>query len=984
MQQGQAGQEAGANEINPNAPGAPARAGAMPKKIGPEHYQGFTFMQRHGGLVKGVGALIIIAIIAIVAYSVVSTPPPPPVTTVQGVPTFYVSSCEAITTGGDYYLSGDISAPSNNGTCLDIESPNVHLVGRNYQLLGRGPYLANGPYSYGIMIGADSNVSVSQITVLRFAYGIYLNNTDGDSVSNVTVSNSTISGIYLYRSSDNLLATDHVTTSAGQIGSISINYGQNNTIDTSSSEYNSYYGLSLSNSTSNKIVNSILLGNPSDLFCSGNSTYNSSNKFTASTCYMNNFCNFAYCSESNNQSLVTSIALRDNVATCGSINSGGDYALSSNLDMRKFMNLSISDSNGVPCILVNASNVNLNCNGHTISNASYGILTVPGAFNTTVSDCNLQHDSDGIYLNGAIKFLVTNVNADNGNYGISLYNSTGGNLTAVSAHGNNFGVYINATTYAGVSNFNVTGNGYGITMDNSSSVSLSDGQLGSSSKVDLYCSPNAYNSTLLSISATTCKSTDCKWASQSCPVYYLPTLSQYPVNGCTTINTPGSYKLENPVVAKSTCIQIDAANVTFDCNNESVSSYGNSGSAFSVTNAAGVSIYGCRISGFNNGLDATHANNLSFSSTVIRSGIGGVNLSDSSGVVLYNDSVFGDSTYGFWVRSTNNSVMSFNHAVLSSSGYGYSFNRSSDNKIFNNTANATEYGFSFTSTSRNNDVYNNSVFSGNGYDYYCSPDSGYVTDNQHGVNIGITKSNCQWLAEVSGVYLSQSCTLIDSPDTITLSQDMVYGYGGTCFNVDSLGMNTTASGTTINCNGHTVLATDGGTFLQSANASSITLENCILIGFSNPVVFMPSKIETQRVSIINNTFYDTKNTSVYINYAQDSQILGNIFINSSTGIYVYKFNASQINNNNVQRTRIGVLVNGSSTTTLTNDTVNQSSFGIVLSNSTQLSLKQNVITNSLNGLYCSGTSAGNTSNVDLGGNVCKGSSSCGWVTSPSC
>ena len=128
-----------------------------------------------------------------------------------------------------------------------------------------------------------------------------------------------MSGIYLNGSNNIFLYDDHIQGAEAQSGGIVIIYGRNNTVDFVASKYNSYSGLNISNSRGNRISNSILIGNPSaDISCLANSSFRFSNAFENTTCYANIGCNFAYCSQTNIQSSISSITLPYSIDECGS------------------------------------------------------------------------------------------------------------------------------------------------------------------------------------------------------------------------------------------------------------------------------------------------------------------------------------------------------------------------------------------------------------------------------------------------------------------------------------------------------------------------------------------------------------------------------------------------------------------------------------------------------------------------------------------
>jgi parallel beta-helix repeat (two copies) len=159
-----------------------------------------------------------------------------------------------------------------------------------------------------------------------------------------------------------------------------------------------------------------------------------------------------------------------------------------------------------------------------------------------------------------------------------------------------------------------------------------------------------------------------------------------------------------------------------------------------------------------------------------------------------------------------------------------------------------------------------------------------------------------------------SCYSISKPSYVQLQQDVLYTSGSTCYYIFN---SNSSSGkqTTINCNGHTVYAPNGGTFADINGAESTIIENCYLIGFSKGVVsnarntkIINSTIANAQYSVIlNGTSYsnvenDTFNNDTYGVYSQSSSygvISNNNFINPGYGIYLLGGTAFRIIENHI-------------------------------------------------------------------------------------
>jgi parallel beta-helix repeat protein len=899
--------------------------------------------------IVGMAKIAVIAIVAVVViffvYNYVANRPAPVTTSTTSIATsFNVNSCMQISTPGTYYIQNNITTSATNGACLSITASNVRIIGNSHGIIGNGPFTLQGPDSYGILIGyAQTGIVISNLTIAKFSYGISLNNSNSDQLNNVTIINSTVSGIKLYDSSYNQMNGVKVKSSVSQ-PAVNITLGKYNNISRSSIEYNLYSGIALSNSTGNRISNTTMVGNPVDLACSGTSTYSISNKFMSSSCFENTNCNFAYCSDQNNQSRVSGISLESPISTCGSINQGGLYTLSGDLNLADYMNITLSQGRSAPCILINASNVYLSCNGHNIVNSHYGIYASKGLFNVTVADCNFNNDTYGIYLDNMLKFGLNTISAVGNTYGLYIMSSTDGNMTNIEADRNSYGTYINGTTYATLYNFHVTNNIYGISIDNSTDVYLSGGTTISNSGTDLYCSASTYNSTLLSVQDSTCGSSDCQWAQQVCPIKHLPTLSVYPVSRCTTISAPGEYALEGPLLdqQQGTCFRIMASYVVFTCKNNTIISVNGGGTAFNMSGVSNVTVEDCGTTGFTSGFVIKNTKGTILNSTSAAKAADGFNISNSSSAFLSNDVATGFSDYGFLLSGTNGSTLAGNHASSPVGNSSFMLSHAFHNTLRNNTANFTDYGYHITNSS-SNWLYNNSATSSKAYGFYCDQYSGGILSQGGRVNYGVTKANCLWLVELPFASAQQVCRYMNTPDQILLTQDMLYSYGDKCFTIYS-NSSSAASGTTINCEGHTIYATHGGSFITSYN-SSATVENCILIGFTNPIEFI-SKTKVSGIAVINNTIVNTANTSIYIDQAQNSKILYNNITNSTNGIWIDRFNGSYVEHNLVDMAVNGIYINNSESTYILNNTVNGTVSGVKADNSQLISLENNNVTNS--------------------------------------
>lgn len=921
--------------------------------------------------------IVIIAIIAVVAIAVVkyaNIGGTHSVTTVTTVPVQKLSdidSCTNITTPGVYYLTGDISTGIQSGACIDVMTGGVTLEGNNHQITGNGPFVDLPPFTYGIFIANVSNVTIRSLTISKFTYGIYLNGTSGSTISGVTVKNSTITSLYMLSGSNNTVSKSVFTGSASAKGSVILQRSSGSDISDSSIGYSNFYGLVV-NSTGNKFINDTITNNPVDLFCSGNASFANYNRFSG-TCTVNNYCNFAVCSQTNLPASLSAVKLSSPISTCGSITTPGTYVLSNDLNALNY--ISSANANSTACITIASSNVRLECQNRTISNSGFGVLA-ENSYNVTVQGCGFENDTEAVYMQTIVQGTLSNSRITGGTYGIHLVNSTLVNIANVSQSGGSYGLYTNSTAGVYIRAFNSTGNAYGSLIDNTTAVSFSNSSLTKNTAMDLYCTSSTYNGTNNNFKNTSCGVTDCNWA--SCNTKVLPPLPAYPVMGCMNITAPGAYSLRSNISSSSSCFRITASNVSFNCELHSVGSNSSRGSGFLIAGVSNVSVSNCRLFNFKYGINVTGSSHISMLNTTINSTDVGVSASNSSSLYISKVRTGSYANYGFIFSriSASNITRSLANVGTGANSTGIYLSGSTNNTItFDNFTSGT-YGV-YLNNSGKNYIRNNSAYF-NKLDFYCSPSVSGINAESGYINVGNTKNNCEWLVLLSPTLRQQSCQSITLTSGILLTQDMVYPYGSTCFNVYQA-KNATANNTVINCQGHTVYAPDGGTFVNVENSSGVILENCYLKNFTNPIIVSAPFVTVRNLTITASNVPITSidsfspaisdnnvTASAYGILSRDNQ-QGSIFNNSISaynGIYVYTGKSMVVAGNRVHST----------------------SDALLLSNVTFSQFKNNLFDSSASsGIACTASSSNSSSlNSDSGQNSCSSNSDCLWMSSSQC
>ena len=212
------------------------------------------------------------------------------------------------------------------------------------------------------------------------------------------------------------------------------------------------------------------------------------------------------------------------------------------------------------------------------------------------------------------------------------------------------------------------------------------------------------------------------------------------------------------------------------------------------------------------------------------------------------------------------------------------------------------------------------------------------------------------------------------PGSYTITSDQEYTYGATCYSVY-------ANGTAINCQGHTILATNGGTFALFKSITGGTIENCTLKGFTSPITATNSS-----VTVLDNKISDnnTGSAAITLTNALNSKISFNNITATYQGISWRTAQAPPICSTTSWRWRLRhTRSSNSAGLTIENNTATSSSgTGLVLANTTFSSLNNNRFL-SMKGIVCLGTSQANASNIDSGNNACTSNAGCAWMQSSS-
>ncbi len=888
-----------------------------------------------------------------------------------------INNCGIIARPGYYFVSQGIKTQIGGGACINVSSSNVNIICNGNRVTGSGPFVIVPPFTYGVSIVNRTNVTISGCRISNFSYGVFVASSNDIHINDNNISINYVSNVYLNATHNSTVSNNYISKSSSPQGSMFLTNGTsgvnviNNTI-----QYNLYIGINV-NSSNNTFIKNFLSDSPFSFGCSVPNGFVTSSKAYSNVCYNSSGCGFVECTGINIPTNVSKLILQSSINTCGSIVSPGTYQLESNLNMNEFVNISNILSLFTPCIRVASKNVLINCNGFSINNSSVAISAL-NEQNVTIENCKVNNADIGVSLSNVSVSRISNLSVEAATYGIKLYNTSLTSLYNISAETDTYGMYLSSSYSNIFQRINATHNAYGIYLENNSfSNTFDNGAVLNSSKVDVFATPDSANASYNLMISVSCGYTNAVWA--TCRHFLTPTLAYVPVSSCSTISAPGNYLLTSGIInGFGQCIKINSDNVRFNCANRIISASSSAvGPALIVSNAYNVTINSCYTVGFPSSITVSN------SSLIM---VNGTNVQASDYGIVFNSVKYGTVTNSTINGTSNTSIMLYN-TVLSdvfkneitygkSKNIGILLNNSQNNTIMNNSGSRDYIGVEFMGSSHNNTVVNNTMQLSTYLDYMCAGNSALTSENG-GINYGTTKSGCHWLAALTVTNPTVSCAVALQPNLFLLTQDYKYTVGSTCFS-------SFANTTTINCNGHTVIATNGGTFADFKSSDRSTLENCFLKGFTNTIIASNSSID-----IFNNSIYENKGSqhSIAISVSDSkfgATVQADNVSTQYTGISLSSIGGGTMQNNNVESAIIAYMLYNVSGMSIRNNTAYISTYnGIVLNNSVTNIFQNNNFSSSSVGISCLYKSQGSTNNTDLGGNRCTLNKNCLWAGSSS-
>jgi parallel beta-helix repeat protein len=312
-----------------------------------------------------------------------------------------------------------------------IERNNIMVDGQGYELSGPG-----FPGYRGIDLSGRSNVTIKNMEIKAFDYGIYLAGSSNNTITWTNMSTNNYNGIYLIGCANNNNILGNKITANNAEGIYLTDSSDN--IVTANEIRNNKYGIRLHMFSDNNTIaqNNITASSGGSIYLTASSNYN----------------NIAANTITNNGGYIYIAGSANNTVAGNSVTKNGDgIFLDSSSDNNTIIGNTVA-SNGGGISLRYYSSFNTVAGNNIIANSGNGIY-LTGCANNTIIENNIESNGDGISLQGSSNnTIVANDIANNGK-GIEFYFSSN-NLI----YHNNFN---NMIQVLGLLNFtNTWDNGY--------------------------------------------------------------------------------------------------------------------------------------------------------------------------------------------------------------------------------------------------------------------------------------------------------------------------------------------------------------------------------------------------------------------------------------------------------------------------------------------------------------------------------------------
>lgn len=136
-----------------------------------------------------------------------------------------INQCGNIGSSGDYVLGQDIWRTGNLAvsSCINITSSNVVFDGESHYIIGNSAEVGTIGVYVNNPASIITNVTVKNLNVTRWDYGIYLRDSSNNNVTGNNASNNS-NGINIYNSSNNFIYNNYFNNTNNVLIDTSVNY----------------------------------------------------------------------------------------------------------------------------------------------------------------------------------------------------------------------------------------------------------------------------------------------------------------------------------------------------------------------------------------------------------------------------------------------------------------------------------------------------------------------------------------------------------------------------------------------------------------------------------------------------------------------------------------------------------------------------------------------------------------------------------------
>jgi len=549
------------------------------------------------------------------------------------------------------------------------------------------------------------------------------------------------------------------------------------------------------------------------------------------------------------------------------------------------------------CILINADNITLDCNGSAIVGYGFdkfGIRVVPNQKNIIIRNCQITNYSSGISISSSENIILLN-NTIYGNLGhgilvsslssnISIFNNTIYNNSL-------YGIYL----YSSSNNF-ITGNEifnnsyFGIRLNYESSNNLiTDNFVHGNLRHGFYLSVDSTNNSIYE-----------NFAYQNLEYGIL-------------ISSPNNV-IDNNIVYENVKSGIGILSNSSVVSNNTIyqnAIYGIFASSSSNNSISGNTVFNNSAYGFyiHKSMNSTFVNNMAYNNKQF-----GVRFYQSSNNLISNNTVYGNIGHGIHIAFGNENYLSGN-IVYDNENHGIylSGNNSiiENNQVYSNLLSGVVIHISYNSTFVNNLVYNNTQ-----HGLFLSSSSNNTVNNN------LVNSNSLY-----GIYLHLSSDNVISNNIV---------HTNSYFGIKL----TRQSNHNILFNNSAYNNLNHGVYLDSNSSANIINKsysyNNSKCGFA---------ILSSDNFLINNEAYDNLNSGILLSSANNTDLTNNLaYQNSQYGLYLYLSSGSNLTNNSgYNNSYFGIRLHKSDNNNLQNNTVYKNSqYGLYLTSSSSNILSGNL------------------------------------------